>query len=62
MRLARGGVYLWTSRATAEAMFDDSWRTFMRDKYETDPSSSIFDCPVVVDNLTHEILSDASQT
>jgi hypothetical protein len=53
-----GGVYLFSSRAEAEVMFNDSWRTFMRDKYETDPSVDYFDCPVVVDNLTREILSD----
>jgi hypothetical protein len=53
-----GGVYLFGSRAEAEVMFNDSWRTFMRDKYETDPSVDYFNCPVVVDNLTREILSD----
>ena len=53
-----GGVYLWSSRADAEGMFNDTWRAFMRDKYETDPSVDYFDCPVVVDNLTREILSD----
>jgi hypothetical protein len=54
-----GGVYLWNSRPEAEVMFDNGWRTFMRDKYQTDPSVDYFDCPVVVDNLTREILSDA---
>ena len=53
-----GGVYLWNSRAEAEAMFNDSWRAFMRDKYGTEPSVDYFDCPVVVDNLTDEILSN----
>ena len=53
-----GGVYLWNSRGEAEAVFNDSWRAFMRDKYGTDPSVEYFDCPVVVDNLTREILSD----
>jgi hypothetical protein len=53
-----GGVYLWNSRAEAEAMFNDGWRAFMRDKYDTDPSVDYFDCPVVVDNLMREILSD----
>ncbi len=53
-----GGVYFLKSRAEAEAMFNESWRAFMRDKYRADPSVIYFDCPVVVDNLTHEILSD----
>jgi hypothetical protein len=53
-----GGVYLWNSRAEADAMYTQSWRTFVREKYGTDPSVTYFDSPVVVDNLTHEILSD----
>jgi hypothetical protein len=53
-----GGVYLWNSRAEAEAMYNESWRTFMRDKYRTDPSVTYFDSPVVVDNVSNEILSD----
>jgi hypothetical protein len=53
-----GGVYLWNSRVEAEAMFNDDWRSFMREKYRSDPSVVYFDCPVVVDNLTHEILRD----
>jgi hypothetical protein len=54
-----GGIYLWNSRADADAMFTESWRAFVREKYGTDPSLAYMDCPVVVDNLTHEILSDA---
>ncbi|HZR75378.1 monooxygenase [Bradyrhizobium sp.] len=53
-----GGVYLWNSRVEAEAMFNDEWRTTMRGKYNTDPSVVHFDCPVVVDNLSGEILSN----
>jgi hypothetical protein len=54
-----GGIYFWNSRADADAMFTESWRAFVREKYGTDPSLAYMDCPVVVDNLTHEILSDA---
>lgn len=53
-----GGIYLWNSRAEAEAMYTESWRAFVREKYGADPSITYFDTPVVVDNLTHEILSD----
>ena len=53
-----GGVYLWNSRADAEAMYTESWREFVREKYGTDPEVTYFDTPVVVDNLTQEILSD----
>lgn len=54
-----GGIYLWNSRAEADAMYTESWRAFVREKYGTDPSLTYLDSPVVVDNLTDEILSDA---
>jgi Putative mono-oxygenase ydhR len=53
-----GGIYLWNSRAEADAMYTESWKAFVREKYGTDLSIAYFDSPVVVDNLTHEILSD----
>jgi hypothetical protein len=53
-----GGIYLWKTRADAEAMYTESWRAFVREKYGTEPSVTYFDSPVVVDNVTHEILSD----
>ena len=54
-----GGIYLWNSRAEADALYTDSWKAFVREKYATDPSLTYLDTPVVVDNTTHEILSDA---
>ena len=54
-----GGIYLWKSRAEADAMYTESWIAFVREKYGTEPSLTYLDSPVVVDNLTHEILSDA---
>ena len=53
-----GGIYLWNSRAEADAAYTEKWKAFAREKYGTDPSVTYFDSPVVVDNLTHEILSD----
>jgi hypothetical protein len=53
-----GGIYLWNSRAEAEAMYTESWRVFVREKYGADPSVTYFHTPAVVDNLTHEIISD----
>ncbi|MFM0210267.1 YdhR family protein [Paraburkholderia sediminicola] len=55
---AAGGVYLWNSRAEAEAMYTESWRASARETYGADPSVTYFESPVVVDNVTHEILSD----
>jgi hypothetical protein len=53
-----GGIYLWASRADADALYTDAWRAFVRDKYGTEPTVTYMDAPVVVDNLSHEILSD----
>lgn len=53
-----GGVYLWNSRAEAEAAYTDSWKALVREKYGMEPSITYFDSPVVVDNVTHEILAD----
>lgn len=51
-----GGIYLWRSRADAEAMYTDEWRAFVRGKYGTEPSVTYFDSPVVVDNVAGEIV------
>ena len=51
-----GGVYLWESRAHAEALYTDAWRDFVREKYNTEPKLIYFDTPVVVDNLLDDIL------
>lgn len=53
-----GGIYLWESRAHAEQVYTDEWKAFVRGKYGTDPSLTYLACPVVVDNSTHEIISD----
>jgi hypothetical protein len=53
-----GGVYLWNSRPEAEAMYTESWRSFVREKYGTEPSVTYFDCPVVVDNVAERVFTD----
>ena len=53
-----GGVYLWNSRQEAEAMFTQPWRTFVREKYGTEPTITYFETPVVVDNVTQQVLTD----
>ncbi len=52
-----GGVYLWNSREEADALYTESWRAFVREKYGTDPSVTYMDTPVVVDNLSNEIIA-----
>lgn len=52
-----GGIYLWQSRADAERVYSDEWKAFVRGKYGSDPSLTYLECPVVVDNLSYEIIS-----
>lgn len=53
-----GGIYLWSSRSDADRVYTEEWKTFVRSKYGTDPALSFLECPVVVDNLTHEVIAD----
>jgi hypothetical protein len=39
-------------------MYTEAWFAFVREKYGTEAKVTYFDSPVVVDNVTEEILSD----
>lgn len=54
-----GGVYLWQSRAEADRMYTEEWKRFVREKYGTDPMLTYLDTPVVVDNVSQQVLTDA---
>lgn len=53
-----GGIYLWQSREDADRVYTEAWKDFVRGKYGTEPGLTYLECPVVVDNLSGEILSD----
>lgn len=53
-----GGVYLWKSREDAESLYTKEWKNFIKDKYGGEPSIVYFHSPVVVDNLTKDIIRD----
>ena len=53
-----GGVYLWKSREDAEKLYTREWKNFIQEKYGGEPSIVYFQSPVVVDNLTKEIIKD----
>jgi hypothetical protein len=53
-----GGIYLWQSRADADRVYTEAWKDFVRGKYGTEPGLTYLECPVVVDNLSGEIVSD----
>jgi hypothetical protein len=53
-----GGVYLWQSKEDAEHLYTKEWKNFVREKYGAEPAIVYFQTPVVVDNLTKEIIRD----
>ena len=44
-----GGVYLWTSRAAAEAFYTEAWRAGVLKRWGQPASVSYFDVPIVLD-------------
>jgi hypothetical protein len=46
-----GGIYLWESRAAAEAVYSGEWRERVAALYGAEPTITWFDSPVGVDNL-----------
>ena len=54
-----GGVYLWKSKKDAEGLYTREWQDFAREKYGASPAVTYFESPVVVDNLTKEVVSDS---
>lgn len=51
-----GGIYLWESRAAADALYTDEWRAFVTAKYGVAPDLAYWETPVVVDNPTQRIV------
>ena len=51
-----GGVYLWESRAAAEAVYDDAWHQRLTEKYGAPPTVEYFESVVTVepDHITVE--------
>ena len=45
-----GGVYLWESRAAAEATYSTEWREHVAKLFGCAPEITWFDTPVIVDN------------
>jgi hypothetical protein len=51
-----GGVYMWETRAQAEAAYaDPEWLAIIRDGYGTEPRITYYDVKLVVDNVKGEI-------
>jgi hypothetical protein len=55
-----GGIYLWESRAAAEAVYGGEWRERVGQLYGVSPTIAWFDTPVVVDNLAGGAITEAA--
>lgn len=55
-----GGVYLWKSRADAEAVYTPQWQAYIAERYGAPPDIRYFETAVVVDNETDRVLDAAA--
>ena len=46
-----GGIYLWNSRADAEACYTSDWKSMVTGKYGAPPDVLYAEVPVSVDNV-----------
>lgn len=51
-----GGVYLWKTRADAEAFYSGPWLTGIRERYGMDPQIKYFHTACVTDTLAEAVL------
>jgi len=57
-----GGVYLWRTRAAAEAFYKGPWLDGIRERYRMDPQIKFFQTACITDNVTGAVhLSDAAR-
>jgi hypothetical protein len=50
------GVYLWKTRAEAEAFYSGSWLAGIRERYGMDPQIKYFHTACVTDNAAEAVL------
>lgn len=50
-----GGIYLWKSKADAEACYTPEWKAMVTEKYGAPPDIQYANVPVSVDNLRQVI-------
>jgi hypothetical protein len=51
-----GGVYLWQTRADAEAFYSGPWRDGIRARYGMDPVIRYFHTACITDNAAEQVL------
>lgn len=57
-----GGCYLFQTRTAAEAVFNEDWRALIKDKYGAEPTIKYFETPVLVDNVSNEIVAGTKRS
>ena len=55
-----GGVYLWKSKADAEAVYTPEWIAYIAERYGTSPDIRYFETSVVVDNEGEKTILDVA--
>ena len=55
-----GGVYLWETRAAAEAVYNGEWKARVKALYGSEPEIAFFDTPVIVDNAAGGAITKAA--
>lgn len=48
-----GGFYIFDSRADAEALYTDAWRTRATELYGVEPTVQYFEIPVLIENAVN---------
>ena len=56
-----GGAYLWESREAADAVYTDEWRKMVTERYGSEPEIAYFETPVVVDNVSGDVIAEAAE-
>jgi Putative mono-oxygenase ydhR len=51
-----GGVYLWETRAAAEAFYSGPWLAGIRERYGMDPQIKFFETASITDNAAGVVL------
>jgi len=55
-----GGVYLWKSKADAEAVYTPQWKAYIAERYGAPPDIRYFETSVVVDNESEKTILNAA--
>lgn len=53
-----GGIYVWETRAQAEAVYNADWKAGVTTKYGSEPDIVYLESPVMVDNTAGRITVD----